>query len=202
MPPAPTDVKAPCHTARPSVSGKCEWPEIPTAFGQAESAAEEAPSSCPPGVGAVAGVLRMGVLDVEEGLFRIERVAVGGEPVGDAREGAPAVSGRVVGRPGVPVRADEAVAPHGLLEEGRILLAERPAPPAAHVKADGMAEQFRFFGMDGGRVAAVAVALPVVVAGDEDALDAAAVRQPVVRDLVGKPSLPKNMVFPSNMLIQ
>ena len=130
----------------------------------------------PPHPVAVARVLGRRMLDVEERLGRIERRAVRGEPVRHLRH-ADFVPPAAMVRD--PVRAHERIALHFLAPHRRVRLVEAALPGRGEVLVDGVV-----VGVVAEQVprGAVRVALVVVVAVDEQALDAAPVRREVVRE--------------------
>ena len=87
-----------------------------------------------PRPGAIAGVLGMGMLEVEERQGRIQLVAIGGEPTRHVAQAR-------------PMRANEGVALHGLGEAGRISLLERPFPAALGIELDQLAGAFGGIGI-------------------------------------------------------
>ena len=132
-----------------------------------------------PGPAAVARVLRVRVLEVEEGLLRVEELRVRGEELLHSGDAGLLLALALVGR---PVSADERVAVDLPVHDGRERLVEDPLPVRLLVGAQDVLGALRLVRPELLGVAAVAEALVVVVAVDEEALHVATVRRLVVRE--------------------
>ena len=143
----------------------------------------------PPRPRAVARVLRVRVLEVEERPLRIERLPVRVQETLELDAERAAAVLRLHPLPVVPVLAEERVALDHLAVEARVVLVEDLLPPsgqvaAQHVVAAPGAELalLRLLRMALRGVVAVEVAVVVVVAVDEELLDLPAVGGLVVRE--------------------